>query len=310
VGILWGRGYVKRSIAIIGVGTVGSTIAYSLLKEDIFQELILLDSDELRCAGQVKDLADASAFLPSSPRVFQGNYTEVKNASLVIIAAGKSQRPGESRIDLLAENKKTIADIAHNLSGLRKDALVIVVTNPVDVLTLFLLQQLDIPRKQIIGTGTLFDSFRLKSDLASHLALNPRSIESWVLGEHGDSQVVAWSTTRIQGNPVEQFGITKRMQKEFAEKIRVSAYDIIAAKGATQYGIAETVKELCVFLVKTTRTIVPVSWYHEEYGACMSLPVLLSENGIIQVVPFALSKKELEQLAESASLLRSIQKLL
>lgn len=301
---------MKKTIAVIGVGSVGSTIAHTLLISGIVQELILLDTDEKRCAGQAKDLSDMAAFLPGTPQVHKGSYEEVKNASIVIISAGKSQRPGETRLQLLDENKQVLDTIITHLTGLRKDAFVILVTNPLDILTFSLLQKLDIPRKQIFGTGTYFDSYRLKALLATHLEIDARSIEAWIVGEHGDSQVVAWSATRIAGNAVEQFGVTKRAQKEFAEKVKMTAYEIIMAKGSTCYGIAATVNELCYLLLRNSRCIIPISWYHEEYGACMSLPVLLTEHGIVQAVPFAFSKKELEGLEESAAIIRSFQKLL
>lgn len=297
---------MRHTIAIIGVGAVGSAIANTIINLNISADLILLDKDEKRCAGEVRDLSDALGFSLTS-RVFQGTYDDVRKANIVIISAGRSQKSGESRLELLGTNKAIIEEILGKLAGLRKDAIVIMVTNPLDILTLCILKQLDIPRKQIFGTGTSIDSQRLCHVLSLELSVSVRSIEAFVLGEHGDSQVVAWSATRIAGNPVEQFGITPERQGELAERVKKIAYEIIEAKGAAFFGIASAVARLCEMILYNTRHIVPLSWYHEEYGVCMSLPVLLTERGIEKIPPFAYSKKELAELEKSAELLRSYQ---
>ncbi len=299
-------GHVKHTIAIIGIGAVGSAIANALISNNTAADLILLDKDEKRCAGEVKDLSDTLGFSQTS-QVLQGTYDDVKKADIVIISAGKRQKPGVTRLELLSANKKVLDNILTQLAGLRKDAIVIMVANPLDILTYCMLKQLDIPRKQIFGTGTYIDSQRLKSVLSRRFEIAESSIEAFVLGEHGDSQVVAWSATRIAGNPVEQFGVTQALKKEIAEQVKMTAYDIIEAKGATYYGIAACVTQLCKMILYNTRQIVPVSWYHEAYGACMSLPVLITEHGIEKIGPLAYTKQELEDLERSAALLRSYQ---
>ncbi len=297
---------MRHTIAIIGVGAVGSAVANALISLNISADIIVYDKDEKRCAGEVQDLSDALGFSLTS-RVVQGSYEEIKKAHIVIVSAGVPQKPGQSRLELLSTNKAILDDILGKLAGLRKDAVVIMVSNPLDILTFCTLKQLDIPRKQVFGTGTYIDSQRLRHLLAQELSIAEQSIEAFVLGEHGDSQVVAWSATRIAGNPVEQFGITKERQKELARRTHQIAYEIIQAKGATYFGIAASVARLCEMVLYNTRQIVPVSWYHEEYGVCLSLPVLLTEKGIEKTVPFALTKKELEELEKSAELLRTYQ---
>lgn len=297
---------MRHTIAIIGVGAVGSAVANAVISLNISADLVLLDKDEKRCVGEVRDLSDALGFSLTS-RVVQGTYDEIKKAHIVVISAGIPQRPGQTRLELLTTNKLILDDILGQLAGLRKDAVVIIVSNPLDVLTFCTLKQLDIPRKQVFGTGTYIDSQRLRQLLAQELSIAEQSIEAFVLGEHGDSQVVAWSATRIAGNPVEQFGITQVRQKELALRVQGIAYEIIQAKGATYFGIAAAVARLCEMVLYNTRQIVPVSWYHEEYGVCMSLPVLLAEKGIEKTTPFALTKKELEELEKSAELLRKYQ---
>lgn len=299
---------MRHSIAIIGVGAVGSAIANAVISLNISADLILLDKDEKRCAGEVRDLSDTLGFSLTS-RVIQGTYEDVKRAHIIIISAGRPQKPGESRLELLSTNREILDDVLGKLAGLRKDAVVIMVANPLDILTFCTLKQLDLPRKQVFGTGTYIDSQRLRQLLAQDLSISERSIEAFVLGEHGDSQVVAWSATRIAGNPVEQFGITRDRQIDLEQRSKHIAYDIIHAKGATYFGIAATVARLCEMVLYNTRQIVPVSWYHEEFGVCMSMPVLLTEQGIEKITPFALTKKELEALERSAEILRGHQKL-
>ncbi len=299
---------MRHTIAIIGVGAVGSAVANAIIGLNISADLILLDKDEARCAGEVRDLSDTLGFSLTS-RVIQGTYDEIKKAHIVIMCAGRSQKPGESRLALLETNKDILDDVLGKLAGLRKDAVVIMVANPLDVLTFCTLKQLDIPRKQVFGTGTYVDSQRLKQLLGSELSISERSIEAFVLGEHGDSQVVAWSATRIAGNSVEQFGITPLRQVELGNRVKQIAYEIIESKGAAFFGIAATVARLCEMVLYNTRQIVPVSWYHEEYGVCMSLPMLLTEKGIEKTTQFAFTKKELEELEKSAEILRAYQKI-
>jgi len=298
---------MKHSIAIIGVGAVGSAIANTLIANNTAAELILLDINKERCAGEVQDLSDALGSSLTS-RVKQGTYEEVKQAHIILMCAGKPQKPGQDRLELMRTNKKILDDVLGNLTGLRKDAIVIIVANPLDILTFCTLKQLDLPRKQVFGTGTLLDSVRLQGILSERLNIADQSIEAWVLGEHGDSQVVAWSATRIAGNPVDHYGITPVDQAACAEEVKQAAYEIIEAKGATYYGIAAVVVQLCEIILYDKRQIVPISWYHEEYGVCMSLPILLTQNGVERITPFAYSKKEREALEKSAELLRSYQK--
>ena len=300
---------MKHSIAIIGVGAVGSAIANAVISHNVAAELIVLDKNEKRCAGEVKDLSDAATFSRVSS-VKQGTYKDVKQANIVIISAGRPQKPGESRLELLASNKEILDDVLSKLAGLRKDAIVMIVANPLDVLTFCTLKQLDLPRKQVFGTGTYIDAQRLQQILSEKLSLSPHSIDALVLGEHGDSQVIAWSATRIAGRPVEEFGITEALQQEIAKQVKRVGYDIIDAKGATSYGIASCVVRLCEMVLYNSREIVPVSWYHEQYGTCMSLPVLLTEKGIEKIEPLKLSEEEQEALEKSAEQLRKHQALI
>ncbi|MBA2307461.1 NAD(P)-binding domain-containing protein, partial [Candidatus Dependentiae bacterium] len=220
----------RSSIAIIGVGAVGSTIAYTLLAKNSVAEIILIDVNTERCDGEVLDLADCIGFSRTS-RIYHGTYQDAKKADIVIIAAGRAQKPSELRSALLETNKAILKTIMEQLHGLRHDALIIIVANPLDTLTYYAQQWSELPHSQIFGTGTFLDSQRLKHFLSSFTQIAVHSIESFIVGEHGESQVVAWSHTRIAGNLVEQYGITEKMKQEFSHVVKTQAYEIIKAKG-------------------------------------------------------------------------------
>jgi L-lactate dehydrogenase len=291
------------TVAVIGVGAVGSTIAYALLLKNSVSEIILIDVDVKRCSGEVKDLADVLG-LSYASKLMQGTYEDAKRADIIIIAAGRPQKPGEPRTGLIDVNKGIMKNIVESLKGLNPKAIVIVVANPLDILTHYAIKHLGLPAGQIFGAGTFLDSQRLKHYLACQTGVAEESIDAWVVGEHGDSQLVAWSLTHIAGAAVERFGITEVMKKEIALAVKNAAYDIIQAKGATFYGIATCVATLCDMIIYNTRQVVSLSWFHPEYGVCMSLPVLLTDHGIARVMPVEFSDEERELLAQSAAAIK------
>lgn len=290
-------------VAVIGVGAVGATIAYALLLKNSVAEIILIDCNLPRCAGEVKDLADVLG-LSYASRIYQGTYEDAKRADIIIMAAGRPQKPGEPRIKLIDANKAIITSVVDSLKGLNPNAIFLVVANPLDILTGYAHKHLDLPAGQIFGAGTFLDSQRLKHYLACQTGIAEESIDAFVVGEHGDSQLVAWSLTRIAGAPVERFGIDEKKKQEIANAVKNAAYDIIQAKGATFYGIAACVATLCDMIIFNTRQVVPLSWYHAKYGVCMSLPVILTDRGIERVVDVDFTERERELLAQSAEAIK------
>ncbi len=297
----------QTSIAIIGVGSVGATIAYALLLRNIVSEIILIDRDTKRCNGEAKDLADALIFSTTS-NILVGTYEDARRADIIVIAAGKPQSPGQSRIELMQANVLIVKSILDELAGVRSDAILIMVTNPVDVLTWYVRNHFQLPESQIIGSGTFLDSQRLKHFLAVHVGVAEESIQGFVLGEHGDSQCVAWSTVSIAGLAVELFGIDETTKNRIAAAVKNEAYEIIEAKGATFYGIATCIAALCEYIIFDKKVIVPLSVYNEQYQGCFSLPVILGSKGIKKVVMPHLLESEHKKLDESADLLRVLAK--
>ena len=187
------------TIAIVGAGSVGSTIAYSLIMANFVSRIALVDINKERCQGEIDDLTDAQATVASHTEIFQGTLQDASQADIIVIAAGVSQKVGESRLDLLKTNKKVIESIVAGLKPIQKNAIIIVVTNPIDLLTHLVVQSVGLPHNQIFGSGTLLDTQRLKSLMSKRIAVDPQSINLFVIGEHGDSQIALWSTATVGG---------------------------------------------------------------------------------------------------------------
>jgi L-lactate dehydrogenase len=287
-------------IAVIGAGAVGSTTAYALLLKNIAAEIILVDIDEARCHGEILDLSDALAFDGTS-RVRIGSPKNASEANIIIIAAGKAQNPGETRLELLQTNKSIIADIFTSIKPINSAAIVIMVTNPLDALTALAQSLSGLPRNQVFGTGTFLDTLRLRGIIAEKTGVARNSVHAYVIGEHGDSQCIAWSSAEIAGTPIAQFpGMEKNDFENVAQKVKDAAYEIIACKGSTHFGIAACVAAICEAIVFDQKLVIPLSTYIEEYDVVFSMPVVLGENGIEKILPIPLNEFERKKLVESA----------
>lgn len=293
-------------IAIIGAGIVGSTTAYALILKKITSEIILVDVNETHCHGEILDLSDAISFDGTS-QVRAGSAADAAQADIIIIAAGKAQKTGETRADLFASNKKIISDICTSIKPINPQAIIIMVTNPLDPLTLLAQSLADLPRNQIFGAGTFLDTLRLHSIIAQKLNIAPQSVNAYILGEHGDSQFVAWSAAEISGIPIVDYqGIEKKDLELFAQQVKDKAYEIIACKGSTAFGIATCVATMCEAIIFNQKIIIPLSTYIQQYNLCLSMPAILGENGIEKILPIPLHNDEQKQLTYSANQLKHV----
>ncbi len=291
-------------IAIIGAGSVGTTLAYTLMQRNLPAEIDLIDVNEKRCKGEILDLQDALPFYKTST-IKSGAPTDAKNADIIIIAAGARQAIGQSRIELLQQNEKIIADIIKQITPLKKDAILIMVTNPVDILTMQALKLSKLPETQVFGSGTILDSMRLRELIAEHLKLSPRSIHAYVLGEHGESQVPAWSISSIAGTPIlEHPNLDINILSKLSQEARNRVYEIISCKGATFYGVASCVASMIENIIFDQKIITLLSCWSEEYQLCMSLPCILGKTGIEKQLLLKLSEHEQQLLKSSAETLR------
>ncbi|KAI9253463.1 lactate dehydrogenase B [Phascolomyces articulosus] len=292
-------------VAIIGAGSVGATIAYAIMLRDVASEILLVDVAEEVVHGQVLDLSDAN--LITSTKVRGATYQEAGQADVIIITAGAKQKPGESRTQLIDRNYKILQSVIGAMKPIRQQSIMILISNPVDVLTHIAQQLADIPRNQVFGAGTFLDTSRLRGLLAQKLEVSANSIHAYVLGEHGDTQFVAWSSASVAGKPLLSFPEFKEGDKEIIEKkIANKAYDIIKAKGATYYGIGACTASLVEAILLDKREVRPLSVYVDSLGTVLSVPAKLGFDGIERVFDIPLNEPERTRLEESAASLKEI----
>jgi len=292
-------------ITVIGAGAVGSTTVYALMLKNIAAEIILVDRDKDRCKGEAFDLSDALSFSETS-KITSSHQADGQQSNIVIITAGVPQLPGQSRMQLLDTNGKIVTSIIEDLKPLDKNTIIIVVTNPVDVMTLYAQQAAGLPRGQVFGTGTFLDSQRMKGLLSKKLNIAEQSIHAHILGEHGDSQFPVWSSAQIAGVPILDFAqLTQKDLDTLALEVKQKAHEIIKCKGSTFFGIAACTSAICESIIFDKKRIVPVSTFIEQFGLCLSMPAVLGCNGIEQIIPVPLNKKEKAQMEQSAQKIKN-----
>lgn len=294
------------SVGIIGLGWVGTSVAISTLHAGFAGELLLNDVRQDVCEGEAMDLANGAAFYPGAT-VRTAPVEEMAECDAVVIAAGRGGKPGESRLDLLRDNASLMQSFGERLRGAR--GLLVVVTNPVDVLTRVLADASGLPPERVIGTGTMLDTARLRQMLSTELGLDPRSIHAQVVGEHGDSEVVLWSGARVGGVPLADWpGWDPARQPAMAQQVRTAAYEIIKRKGATNHAIGLVTAELLRGMVRGERRVLTVS--RVQQGAlgyrdvALSLPTVVGPDGATQVVEPEMTDEERAALDHSAAVLR------
>jgi len=292
-------------VAIIGAGMVGSTAAYALMLKNVAAELILVDIVE-RVQGEVFDLSDVLSFCYAS-KVRRGSLKDAAKADIIVITAGAPHKPGQTRLDLINVNKTIITSIMREMGPINPYAVILLVSNPVDVMTFLVQQLVDIPKHQVFGSGTFLDTQRLCDCLSHKLGIAQQSIQAFILGEHGDSQFPVWSRAHIAGIPLTDFpDITIEELERIAQETRAKAYEIIKLKGATYYGIGACVAEICESVIFNQKRIMPLSCFVEDLGVCLSVPVVVGENGIEQILNIPLNEREQQSLKKSADTLRAV----
>lgn len=299
-------------IGIVGAGYVGSTTAYALIMRGIGSELVLIDKNTKRRDAEVDDLYHAVPF--ASPiRVIAGDFESLRGAGIVIIAAGVGQKPGETRIQLLERNVEVFRSIIPSILKNSPDAILIVATNPVDIMTHFTAKfasELGLPVNRVFGTGTTLDTARFRSLIARHVAINPSHVHGYVLGEHGDSEVLCWSTVTAAGFPIEEFArlssseITAETRDHIDDRVRNAAYRIIEGKDATYYGIGSAIASIVRAILSDEDTILsvchPLSEFDGIENTCIALPHVVAKEGIIRTFRPGLNETETQALKSSA----------
>ena len=306
-----------RKAAVIGCGFVGSATAFTLMQSRLFSELVLLDVNMEKADGEAKDIAHGIPFA-GQMKIYAGTYDDAADAAIIIITAGANQKPGETRLDLVQKNTAIYQSIIPEIVKRDFGGILLIVSNPVDILTYVALKLSGLPENRVLGSGTVLDTARLKYALGEHLGVDSRSVHSFIIGEHGDSEIAAWSSTNVSGIPLNDFCEMRghfnhdAAMDAIAEKVKNSAYEIISKKQATYYGIAMSVKRICECIVRNERSILTVSaMMHGEYGIediTLSMPAIVGIGGVETHVPIALSGEEAEKLVESAKKLKEVAK--
>lgn len=304
-----------QKCGIIGCGNVGATTAYTLVESGLFNEMVLVDLDRKKAEGEALDIAHGIPFTVPS-EIYAGDYEDLKDAYLVIVTAGANQLPGETRLDIAAKNAEVMRKIIPEIVRWNKECIILMVTNPVDVLTSLALDISGFPPNRVIGSGTVLDSSRLKYLLGREFDLDYRNVHAWIIGEHGDSELAAWSSATIAGVPVDEYArqhdrisAAERLDEIYRE-VRNSAYEIIDRKGATFYAVAMAVRRIAQAIVRDEHSVMTVSSLADgHYGLghlCIGLPAVLGRNGVEEVVDIALNGEEKRKLEESARQLEQV----
>ena len=304
-----------RKAAMIGCGFVGSASAFALMQSGLFSELVLIDANHDKAEGEAMDIAHGLPFA-GQVKIYAGDYDDIVDAAVIIVTAGAAQKPGETRLDLVNKNVNIFKSIIPEIAKRNYKGILLIVANPVDILTYTAVKLSGLPENRVIGSGTVLDTARLKYALGEHLEVDSRSVHSFIIGEHGDSEIVAWSSTNVSGIPVNDFCELRghfnheEAMHRIADDVKNSAYDIIEKKGATYYGIAMSVKRICECIMRYEKSILPISsMMHGEYGIsdiCLSMPTVVGREGVETRVPIQLNEQEESALSASAEQLSKV----
>ena len=302
-----------QKAVMIGCGFVGSASVFALMQSGLFSEIALIDANPEKAEGEAMDISHGIPFARQM-KIYAGDYDDVKDAGIVIVTAGANQQPGETRLDLVNKNVGIFKKIIPEIANRGFEGILLVVANPVDILTKVAIKLSGFPENRVIGSGTVLDTARLKYRLSEHLGVDSKSIHAFIVGEHGDSEIAVFSSANVSGIPLSQFCELRghfehrASEREIAEKVKNSAYDIIQRKRATYFGVAMAVKRICEVIVRNEKAILPVSTsMHGEYGiedVVLSMPCVVGSDGIEVQVPVVLSEEEKGKLQESAKILK------
>ena len=303
----------ERKCAIIGCGNVGATIAYTYTQSGLFSEMVLIDQNEKKARGEAMDLSHGLPFI-SPMQIYAGSYSDLADASLIVIAAGAGQKPGETRLQLLSRNMRIFDSIVKSIVRYNQNAILLVVTNPVDILTQYTLKVSGFPEGRVIGSGTVLDTARLKQLLGEYLSVDSRNVHTFIIGEHGDSELPVWSSANVSGIDLSDFfrisGIENGMRhsQQLFEEVRDSAYRIIEGKGATYYAIARAVMRITESIVRDENSVLTVSTLVRGHygidGVCLGVPAILGDGGVKKVLDISLSEEEQKNLEKSANIIK------
>lgn len=309
---------LKPKISIIGAGNVGSAFAFSLMTRGLAREIAIIDSNESKAKGECMDLNHGLSFAPPV-KIYSAGFEACENSDLVVITAGAKQKPNQTRIDLVQTNAEIFKEIIPQIVQFSKEAVLLIVSNPVDILTSIALKISGLPPNKVIGSGTVLDSSRLRYLISEHCLVDPRNVHAYIIGEHGDTELPVWSNANIGGMKIQEYCPTCKnfeyckgkiaLEKVF-ENVRNAAYEIIRSKGASYYAIALSLVKITEAILRDENSVLPVSsLIHNYYGVndvCLSVPAIVNKSGVSHILKINLSDEEREKFIHSASTLKSI----
>ncbi len=304
-----------KKAVMVGCGFVGSASVFALMQSGLFTEIVLIDADKNKAEGEAMDISHGIPFARPM-KIYAGDYDDAADAAIIIVSAGAGQKPGETRLDLVHKNVSIFKSIIPEIAKRGFDGILLIVANPVDILTQVAIKLSGLPEERVIGSGTVLDSARLKYKLGEHLSVDSRTVHAFIVGEHGDSEVVAWSSANVSGVELSKMCEMrghyqhKKNTEEIAAAVKNSAYDIINRKHATYYGIAMSVRRICEVIMRDEKSILPVSHImHGVYGidgVVLSMPAIVGSDGVEADIPIELNGEEALKLKESADALKEI----
>ena len=302
-----------NKVGLIGTGMVGASFAYSLMQHGVANELVLIDMDTARAEGEMMDLNHGLPFVRPM-RIIAGDYADLADAGVIVITAGVSQRPGETRLDLLKKNAAIFHDIVPMVDAVNRDAIIVVASNPVDILTYLCAQVFGLESGRVIGSGTLLDTARFRYLLGAHYRVDPRSVHAYIVGEHGDSELPLWSLANIAGVRLPDFVGTNGQGFDQAALDRIfdqtchAAYEIIQRKKATYYAIGLGLLAIVEAVLRDQHTVMtvasPLRGQYDVAGIAISVPTIVGRNGIEEVLNLPVSERELAAFQDSAQTLK------
>lgn len=307
-----------KKITILGAGNVGASIAYTLTMDGMASEIVLIDINDKKARGEAADILQGTPF--SAPvNIYAGDYPDAANSDIVIVTVGMARKPGQTRIDLAQANVDIVKSVMPQITKYAPDAVYVVVSNPVDIITYAIIKSGLLSERQVIGSGTMLDSARLRSRLAAHVGLNAKNVHAYVFGEHGDTSMIPWSLATIAGIEMDRYCTDlcdkhnlcgKEELREIEDDVRNAGAKVIELKGATYYAIAMAVRRICECIIRDTNSVMTVSaLIHEQYGisdVCLSLPFVVGAQGIIRAVNPPLTDEEQAMLHKSAEALKAV----
>ena len=307
---------MKNKVTIVGAGYVGSTIAYAIMNRGFASRISLVDINKKKAEGEAMDLNHGAAFV-KPVKVRSGGYKECKDSDVVVITAGTNQKPGQSRLDLIHENTEVFKNIIPRVKENTSDVILLIVTNPVDILTYVAKELSGFPAGRVLGSGTVLDTSRLRYLIGDHCRVDPSNVHGYVIGEHGDREVITWSLTNFGGVPFDKYCKTcekrcdrQEFKKSVEKSVKNAAYEVIDRKGATNYAVGLAVAEILEAILRDERTMLTVtSNLNGQYGlsdVALGLPSVVGADGVEKVLTHDLSSEEENDLIESGKTLKNI----